>query len=187
VRDVETYSDGETTVELISTNAGIYDLAITSITPPKKVILSNETPSKTSFIKVKIQNRGPFPALIEDATMLDNLIAMTVESLGTCPAPTPVLHAGAPQKPLPITLKPGKSLTVYYDVTLDCANDPAIGAPDYRISTVVNRAVLDGKEDTNPLDDVCPRDSTSQTDKGCGAKKDNGSLGGEILTDVIVK
>ena len=189
VKDVSVDTENLTsTAELVYTNAGIYDLAITSITQPKKITLSSGTPSKTSPIKVKIRNKGPFEETIEDASMLTNLITVTVESMGTdCLAPTPVLHADKPQKPFPITLKPGKTLTVYYDVTFDCANDPEKDIPDYRFSAVVNRAAIDGKEDTNPLDDVCPRSGTPPTDKGCGAKKPDGTLGGDILTDVVVK
>lgn len=188
VKDVTTDTEGVTsTEELVYTNAGIYDLAITSIAQPKKITLSSGTPSKTSLLKVKIQNKGPFPEIIEDATMLTNLITLTVESLGACPAPSPILHAGKPQKSFPITLKPGKTLTVYYDVTFDCANYPAQGTPDYLFSAIVNRATLDGKEDTNPLDDMCPRSGTSPKDKGCGARKPDGTLGGDILTDVVDK
>jgi len=188
VKDVSVDTENLTsTAELVYTNANIYDLAITSITQPKKIILSSGTPSKPSPIKVKIRNKGPFEETIEDASMLTNLITVTAESLGSCPAPIPILHTGKPQKPFPITLKPGKTLTVYYDVTLDCANDPEKDIPDYRFSAVVNRAAIDGKEDTNPLDDVCPRSGTPPTDKGCGAKKPDGTLGGDILTDVVVK
>jgi hypothetical protein len=188
VKDVSVDTENLTsTAELVYTNAGIYDLAITSIAQPKKITLSSGTPSKTSLLKVKIQNKGPFPEIIEDATMLTNLITLTVESLGTCPAPSPTLHAGKPQKSFPITLKPGKTLTVYYDVTFDCANYPAQGTPDYLFSAIVNRATLDGKEDTNPLDDMCPRSGTSPKDKGCGARKPDGTLGGDILTDVVDK
>ena len=187
VKNVSTDTQGTTsTAELVYTNAGIYDLAITGITPPKKVTLSSSIPSKTSTLKLKIQNKGPFEETIEDASMLTNLITVTAESLGTCPAPSPILHAGKPQKPFPIILKPGKTLTVYYDVNFDCANDAAQGTPDYRFSAVVNRATLGGKADSNPANDVCPRDSIS-TDKGCGTKKPDGTLGGDILTDVIVK
>jgi hypothetical protein len=172
VKNVSTDTQGTTsTAELVYTNAGIYDLAITGITPPKKVTLSSSAPSRTSLLKLKIQT---------------NLITVTVESLGACSAPSPILHAGKPQKPFPIILKPGKTLTVYYDVNFDCANDPVKVTPDYRFSAIVNRATMGGKPDSNPANDVCPRDSIS-TDKGCGTKKPDGTLGGDILTDVIVK
>lgn len=177
----------ETTEELVYTNANIYDLAIMSIAQPKRVVLSAETPSKTSLLKVKLRNRGPFEETIEDAAVLTDLITVTAESLSACPAPTPILHESKPQKLFPITIKPGKTLTVYYDVTFDCPHDATRDTPDFRFSAKVNRAAIDEKEDTNPADDVCPRDSTSPKDKGCGARKPDNTLGGEILTDVVVK
>ena len=190
VKEVSTDTDGlETTEELVYTNANVYDLAIISIAQPKRVTLSSSTPTKTSFLKVKLQNKGPFEEIIENATMLANLITITAESLppATCPAPTPVLHVGKPQKPFPITIKPGKTLTVYYDVTFDCANDVTKYTQDFRFSALVNRTAIDGKADTNPADDICPRDSTSPTDKGCGARKPDHSLGADVTTDVVVK
>lgn len=188
VKDVSTDTQNViSTAELIYTNAGVHDLAITSITPPKNVILSSGTPYRTSTVKLTIQNKGPFPETIVDTTMLNNLIILNVESLGACPVPSTILHTGKPQKLFPIALKPGKTVKVYYDVTFGCANDPTKGTPDYRFSAFVNHAAIDGKDDTDPLDNVCPRSSTSLKDKGCGAKKSDGTLGGEILTDVVVK
>lgn len=177
----------ETTEELVYTNANIYDLTITSITQPKRVVLSAATPIKTSLLKVKLRNNGPFDETIENAAMLMDLITVTAESLGACPAPIPVLHEGKPQKPFPITIKPGKALTVYYDVTFDCANYATRDTQDFRFSAIVDRTAIDGKADTNPADDVCPRDSTSPTDKGCGARKTDRTLGGDVTTDVVVK
>lgn len=188
VKEVSTDTDGfETTEELVYTNANINDLAITSITQPKRVTLSAAAPTKTSYLKVKLRNMGPFEETIENAAMLTNLITITVDSLGTCPAPIPILHEGKPQKPFPITIKPGKTVTTYYDVTFDCANDPSKETPDFRFSAAVDRAAIDGKADTNPADDVCPRDSSSAKDKGCGAKKPDHTLGGDVTTDVVVK
>ncbi len=65
VKDVTTDTEGVTsTEELVYTNAGIYDLAIKSIKQPKKIPLSAGTPSKTSLLKLKLQNRGPFEETI---------------------------------------------------------------------------------------------------------------------------
>lgn len=183
VKDVST----DTEEELIYTNANIYDLAITSIAQPKRVVLSAATPTKTSLLKVKLRNNGPFDEIIENAAMLMDLITVTAESLGACPAPILVLHSVKPQKPFPITIKPGKTLTVYYDVTFDCPHDATRDTPDFRFSAIVDRTAIDGKADTNPADDVCPRDSTSPTDKGCGARKPDRTLGGDVTTDVVVK
>jgi len=179
----------ETTEELVYTNANIYDLSITSIAQPKRVTLSAATPTKTSFLKVKLRNRGPFEETIEDAPMLANLIILNTESLppATCLEPTIALHAGKPQKPFPITIKPGKSLTVYYDVTFNCANDANRDTPDFSFSAIVDRTAIDGMADTNPADDICPRDSNLPKDKGCGARKPDHTLGGDVTTDVVVK
>jgi len=190
VQEVSTDTEGfETTEKLIYTNANIYDLAITSIAQPKRVVLSSETPSRTSLLKVKLQNRGPFEETIEDAAMLANLITVTTESLppATCLEPTIALHSDKPQKPFPITIKPGKSLTVYYDVTFNCANDANRDTPDFSFSAIVDRTAIDGKADTNPADDICPRDSNLPKDKGCGARKPDHTLGGDVTTDVVVK
>lgn len=188
VKDFSTDTDNVTTTEeLIYTNANVYDLAIISITQPKRVTLSPASPTKTSFLKVKLQNKGPFIEIIEDATILTNLITLTAESLGACPAPLPVLHAGKPQKPFPIAIKPGKTLTVYYDVTFDCANYATKNTPDFRFSAIVNRTAIDDKDDTNPADNACPRPGNLPKDKGCGARKPDHTLGGEILTDVVIK
>ncbi|NMC93531.1 MAG: hypothetical protein GYA68_03335, partial [Syntrophorhabdus sp.] len=112
---------------------------------------------------------------------------LTAESLGACPAPLPVLHVGKPQKPFPIAIKPGKTLTVYYDVTFDCANYATKNTPDFRFSAIVNRTAIDDKDDTNPADNACPRPGNLPKDKGCGARKPDHTLGGEILTDVVIK
>lgn len=127
--------------------------------------------------------------------MLDNLITLQIESLGLCAAPQPTLNLDK-LKTFPFAIKPKGKLTVYYYVTFDCANDPAMGTPDYRFSGTVNHAALDGEEDNHHFDDACPRSVIPPyiieplhkiKDKGCGAKKQDGTLGGGSLTDVVVK
>lgn len=102
--------------------------------------------------------------------------AAHVESLGAGrTAPVATLHAGKPQKPLPITVKSKGRLTVLFDVTIDCA---VLGDPDSR-----------------PVDDLCPRSVTPPyvvdpypngeiRDKGCGATKPDKTRGGDVLIDV---
>jgi len=51
----------------------------------------------------------------------------------------------------------------------------------------VNRTAIDDKDDTNPADNACPRPGNLPKDKGCGARKPDHTLGGEILTDVVIK
>ena len=65
------------------------------------------------------------------------------------------LHAGKPQKALPLTLKPKGTLTVVVDVVLDCAVDPAKGAGhgDFGLTATVDQSVLGGV-DAHPADDV---------------------------------
>jgi hypothetical protein len=194
----------ESTIELVNTNAGIHDLAVTQIVAPKRVTLTSKNPTNTALVKVTIQNRSPHPETIQDLTMFKNFVTLMAESLGTCTAPAPILRTNPPQKNLPIILKPKGSLTVFFDVTLNCANDPAASTltdpnhSDYRFIARVNHAALDGKTDTDRSDDLCPRsvpppflidpnpDGTIR-DKGCGGKKPDGTYGADVLTDIIVK
>jgi hypothetical protein len=62
----------------------------------------------------------------------------------------------------------------------------------------LDHEVIDGKADTNPEDDVCPRYGrppfertpnapTTIREKGCGDNAPDGSArGGDVLTDVVV-
>jgi hypothetical protein len=137
-------------------------------------------------------NRSSHAETIEDAAMLSYLIFLTFESLQGCPNPAAVLSAqGAGQ--LPLTIKPKKKWVVVYDVTYDCANDPAgstrsdPGHEDFRTLISVDRSALDGDADTEPANDDCPR-APNGSDKGCGAKdQTTRQLGADILTDVVVK
>jgi len=204
VKSIATNLQGiESTIELVNTNAGIHDLAVTQITAPKRVTLTAKNPTKTVLVKVNIQNRSPHPETIQDLTMFKNSVILTVESLGTCTAPVPILRMSPPQKTLPITFKPKESLTVYFDVTFSCVNDPVASTPknpnhsDYRFIARVNHAALDGKADTDPSDDICPRSVPPPgwidpdpdgkiRDKGCGGKKPDGTYGADILIDMVV-
>ena len=181
-------------------SCGTHDLAIVGITTPAKVTLTAKKPTKLTKISVLLENRGPGVETIPDLAKLAQLVTVDVESLGAqCTAPVATLHAGKPQKPLPITIKSKKRLTVLFDVTIGCATDPASGAghADYRLSARVSRAAL-GDPDVHPLDDVCPRSVTPPYtvdpypngkihDKGCGAKKADKTRGGDVLIDVSVR
>jgi len=113
-----------------------------------------------------------------------------------------VLHSGKLQKALPITLRPKQKLGVVFDVTFDCANDPARdtrtdpGHADYRLTARVNHTAL-GSADAHPDDDVCPRLVTPPgvidpfpdgriLDKGCGARRPDGTFGDPVLIDVVI-
>jgi uncharacterized repeat protein (TIGR02543 family) len=201
IKETWTFSGQESGLELVSTNADTHDFAITGITAPNLVTLTKRIKSKTSPVKVAVQNRSPFPEVIKDAEALGELVTLTVQSLGNCPNPTPVL---VPPNRFPITLQPKAPLTVNYNVTFDCVNDPEQGTAkdpnhyDYRFAATVNYAALDGKADTHPVDDMCPRSVTppfvidpnpdgTVKDSGCGTPKADGTRGGDILTDVVAR
>ncbi|MGH8010821.1 MAG: hypothetical protein ACREQ3_27860, partial [Candidatus Binatia bacterium] len=118
--------------------------------------MTTAKPTQTKLVQVQLQNRSPHP---ETIAALTGLVNLAVTSLGSCTAPVPVL---VPQK-LPVTLGPKAKLTVRFEVTFDCANDPLKsskkepGHEDYSYTATVNHAVLDGNADTHPADDICPR------------------------------
>jgi hypothetical protein len=177
------------------------DLAVVKITAPKTVTLTTARPTLVKRVTVQIQNRSAHAEVIPDAATLGRLVSLTVESLGPCPDPVAVLV-----KPtaFPITLRVKQKLTVTYAVTYDCANDPLKstlanpGHEDYRYVAAVDHAELDGTPDAHPADDGCPRsvpppfevdpnpDGTIK-DKGCGARKPDGTFGADVLTDVVVR
>jgi hypothetical protein len=203
VKATTTFLDLSKTYELVSTNVGVRDLAVTGITAPKTVTLTAKKPVQTKRVIGEIQNRSPHTKMIQDMDMLGNLVSLAVESLGACPAPIPVLHSGPPQKALPLVLKSKQKVNVVFDVTFDCANDSAKstkkdpGHEDFRYTATVNHAALDGEADTHSEDDICPRDALPSgvdpnpngaiQDKGCGGRKPDGTLGAEVLTDIIIK
>ena len=97
-------------------------------------------------------------------------------------------------KSFPINLKSKATRAFHFDVTFDCANDPAKttkkdpGHDDFRYVATVDRSVLDALPDTHAADDTCPRSVTAPyvidpnpdgkiKDKGCGDKKDDGTFG----------
>ncbi len=163
-----------------------HDLAVTSIKVPKSVNLTTKKPSVTSKAVVTIQNLGPLNETIT-ADNITNLVDFELTSLApaTCPPPVPVLVM---PKVLPITLTPKKSLKLNYTITFDCANNPGKGTATTSAipRQTVNTDAINGETDTTPGNNVCPRDP-SGTDKGCGNKNPDGTLGGDIFTDVIMK
>jgi YVTN family beta-propeller protein len=201
VKDISTDLSGtQSVLELVSTNVGSHDLAVTEITAPKVVTLTKNAPTKTARLQVTIQNRSPGVESISDAAMLAEALHLAVTSLGTCPDLEPVMRTD--QLQFPVALKPKQTLKVPFDVTFGCVNDPKRSTSkepnhyDYRYGASINRAALDGEADTHHADDTCPRsvnppyetdaspDGTIR-DRGCGARKPDGTFGGEILTDIV--
>jgi hypothetical protein len=181
----------------------VHDLAVTSIKAPKTITLTATKSISTNFIAVEIQNRSSHSETISNLTVLANLVSLTVQSTGACPNPTPVLVAGKPQRSLPVTLKSKAKLKVQFRVIFDCVNDPAKTAKqanhsDYSYLASVDHSALDGNSDDHAEDDVCPRSVTPPfeidpfpdgtiKDKGCGSKATGGTLGGDVVTDLVVK
>jgi len=165
-----------------------HNLAVLSVVPPKKIPLTTAKPSLIKPVKIMIQNLGTNAEDFTGLDMLTNVVALTVESLGACPVPA--ISVVPPKKGFPFVLAPKKKLTLVYNVTYDCANDPGQGAghEDFRYAVTINSAALDGHGDTEPSDNTCPRPpNPARHDKGCGAMDPaTKQLGGDILTDVVV-
>ena len=188
ISDVKVGPDGKLYVVAIR-NSAIYvidrvgrDLAVVSLKAPKKISLTSKRPARTKPVKIVIQNRGPETVTIVDAGMLENVLQLTIESLGgSCPLPAAALVP--PKKGFPITLKPKKKLNIAVQVTFDCANDNLTGAgrEDFRYTASVDYSALGTGADEVPANDDCPR-APSGRDKGCGGKG-----GADVLTDVAVR
>ncbi|MCI0589255.1 MAG: LamG domain-containing protein [Planctomycetes bacterium] len=185
-------------------DAAANDLAVNKIRVLRRVKLTAQVPSRTILVKVEIQNRGRHEEVIPDLEALANLVALSVDPIGeSCTAPTPVLAADA--NAFPLVLPPRKKLKVPFALTIDCASDPLPstsgdpGHEDLRISVDVFRQALGEGPDMHPADDVCPRPagflgsnldpcpSGTFKDKGCGPKFSDGTVGADILIDVLVR
>lgn len=163
-----------------------HDLAISKLKAPKKLTLSEKKPLVKKDLKLTIVNQGSDTETIDDLAELGDLITLRWTSLPgpgpLCPAPTAVLEP--PKKGFPVVLPTKKKLSVSYDVSWDCANDPAQSSKtedhtDFEVEVTVDHSVLGGGLDSDPSDDVCPR-APGGDDKGCGSKG-----GGDILIDVV--
>jgi len=190
---------------------GIHDLAVTSITAPTKV---KGTAAVNAAVTVIIQNRSDHGETITP-TSLGNGVSTGLVRLSVsvadndseqCQSPVAALDAGknaalfggAGSK----VLAPKQTAKIAYLVTLQCtsalpANNSDSTRGDYSYSATVHRDVLDGSADIHDEDDVCPRDALPGgvdslpppkgiSDKGCGAKKPDRSLGAPVVTDVTL-
>jgi len=176
-----------------------HDLAVTDISAPSKAKLSAKKPTSKGTVKVRIQNRSQHDEFIDDLGMAQNLVTLTVDSLGACPDLAPVFQSI--DVDLPAQISPEQEITLQYEVTFDCVNDPlkaAKGDPthaDFRYFATVHHTALDGELDDHPADDNCPRDPLgidsfpdgTIDDKGCGGTKPDKTLGADVLTDIQSK
>jgi hypothetical protein len=187
---------------------GTHDLAVTAITAPKTAKGS----PVTLPVKVTIQNRSDHNESIPDATYLGNgtttgLVRLTVTKIDddseNCDdaivaldgVKNPALFSKGAK-----ILKPKGTATIYFLVTYHCsgaqpANKLDLTRGDYRhTATVYHEAIDVGVIDSHAADDTCPHNPlfdsnplpSGMTDKGCGAKKPDGTLGGAVVTDVVL-
>lgn len=178
-----------------------HDLAVIKMKAPKKINFAADVPNNVvgTFV-VSIQNRSAHSEIISNATVLANLVTVSVQSLSNCPSFSATMVP--PTTAFPITLASKKKLNVAFTATFTCANDPLANsktAPhaDYRVIASVHHSAIDGIADTHPEDDNCPHAAPpggidpnpdgSIKDKGCGGKTPAGTLGADVLTDVVVK
>jgi hypothetical protein len=161
-------------------------------------------------VKVTIQNRGDHSETITPANLGDGistgLVRLSVTTLDDnegCLAAGVALDAvknAALFGSGSVILPSKKTLTINFLVTFECPGalpkKTADSTPaDYSFSATVYHEALDGTADVHSEDDVCPRGPLpgsldpfpppkGTSDKGCGAKMPNRSLGGPITTGV---
>ena len=182
----------------------IHDFAVTAIKAPKSLSGAGVGPV-VGAVTVTIQNRSDHPETITQADLNNGLVTLSVVSADeeNCspgvvvldPVKTPALFSKGPK-----ILKLGGTLTVAFQVTYNCANPLPKGGDltpgDYSHTATVHHDALPGAlADTHPDDDMCPRiplpfDSNpppkGTVDKGCGAKTPTGTLGGPVVTNIVL-
>ena len=188
---------------------GAHDLAVTGITAPASVLGPGPV---TGAVKVTIQNRGDhsetiLPANLGDGVSSGSLVRLIVsvtDDNEQCQAAVVALDAtknAALFGSGSAVVSPGKTLAVNFLVTFNCPGalpkNAADSSPaDYSFSATVYHDVLDGTADVHSEDDVCPRGPLpgsfdplpppkGTSDKGCGAKSTNRTLGGPVTTKVV--
>src|SRR2546428_3435852 len=144
-----------------------YDLAVQRIRAPAHVKLDDHRQTATGHAAVRSATRGSAPAVFADAPALTAVVRLTAAGLKgpiTC-APVGIAPAVAPRR-FPLTVRPGRSLTLHYDLTFTCGANPD-QTPDWAFSATVDHAALDGNADEDASNDTCPRAPTA-SDRGCG-------------------
>lgn len=187
-------------------DACTYDFALLKIAAPVTVTLTEKKPNPTTRVTVQIQNQSVHQEQILNAEILAAMVQLRAEALvgapTSCPDITALMDAESLRFPLVLESKVKLIVPFTLAFTADCVPDPArssksdLGHDDYRLLAVVNHRVLDGREDTDPEDDACPRTVTAPfrpepnpngklKDKGCGEKKADATFGADVLIDVI--
>ncbi|HXI85210.1 MAG TPA: choice-of-anchor tandem repeat GloVer-containing protein [Verrucomicrobiae bacterium] len=165
-----------------------HDLEVTKLKAPKKITLSATKPNITGKFAVTIQNNGDATEVIPDLGTLANLVTLNIQSLGACTNPVAMLTT--PKFVFPFQLAPKKKLNLAYTTIFSCANNPLATTKtatnnDYQTTAVVDLSAL-SETDSTSSNDLCPR-PPSGSDPGCGNKTLAGTLGGDVLIDVVVK
>jgi sugar lactone lactonase YvrE len=191
-----------------------HDLALVKITAPA-TIAAAPAAAVTKPVTVQFQNRGSGPEVLPDASVLGNgtttgLVRLSVsvvdDDAENCQPAIVALNAAKNALIFsrgPKTIKSKAKLTINYLVTYQCNNpavklssDPTPG--DYSHTATVFRSVL-GDPDSHPEDDSCPHNALATpghrdpnpdntiVDKGCGAKKPDGTFGKPVLTNITAK
>jgi hypothetical protein len=175
----------------------IRDMAVT------RIVASRRAPSgRTLPVAVEIQNRGTVPVAFTDAHLASGLVTLEVTAIDPgvegCAPSAPVVLDTSRNSALfrqgPKVLAPKKKVTIRFLVTYTCAGATrAATGPDYRHVARVFQSVVIGT-DVHPADDVCPHPAIlggidphpdgKVKDKGCGASLRDGTLGGDVTTDV---
>jgi hypothetical protein len=147
-----------------------HDLAVLGIDAPRRVRLNGRRPVRHAVVSVRIQNRSTHSETIPDLATLAAVVRLEVTSLGACPPPAVALRTGRQERRLPVVLRPTDRFTAFFDVTFDCANDPARstrrdpGHDDFAYRAEVHHEALNGEPDDHPVDDVCPRPPMNERD-----------------------
>jgi hypothetical protein len=162
------------------------DLALIAIHAPRRILMNSSTNSTVMPVIVQIRNQGPQPEVIPDLATLSNLVTLSVQSRGTCPAPIQTL---IPPSRFPLVLAPNQTLPVIYEVTFNCINDPAPAHgsdpahADFSYSARVDLSALGGVPDGLHENDTCPRNAVhcrmnhKLNDQGCA----------QVLTDLVLR
>lgn len=183
----------------------IHDLAVSRIEARMRVNVTAEDPSATQSVLITMQNRSDHDEKIDENIHLGNgittgLIRLNVSVIdddneGCLPAkvvprPRPLL-AGGPK----LLIRPMSGYSVSFEVTYHCAaakpEDRRDPTPwDYSFWATVHHEVLDGNLDSEPSDDVCPRQPIPPKrgieDRGCGWRL-RGKPFDPYVSDVILK
>jgi hypothetical protein len=189
---------------------GTHDLAVTKLSAPKTV---KGNAAVMLPVKVTIQNRSDHSEEIPDASFLGDgqttgLVRLSVDRIDDdgegCDVAAGVALDTVKNAALfskgPKVLKLKGTATINFLVTYHCfsaqpANKLDLTRGDYSHTATVYHDVIDpGVADSHTADDTCPHNPlfdsnplpSGMTDKGCGAKKPDGTLGGAVVTDVVL-